>query len=76
LAQIVAALREGSGGKPNLFSLPVSLFESALRIAGRSDLWERLGASLIVDTSKLASAGWRPQHDTETGLRRLAQTDD
>jgi nucleoside-diphosphate-sugar epimerase len=76
LAEIVAALREGSGHKPNLFNIPVSLFESALRIAGRSDLWERLGGSLVVDTSKLTSAGWRPLHDTDAGLRRLAQTDD
>ena len=73
LAQIVTALREGSGHSSRLFNLPPSYVAQLLRVLGRRDLWERLGGPLVVDTGKLVAAGWRPVHDTEAGLRRLAE---
>jgi nucleoside-diphosphate-sugar epimerase len=74
LAQIITALREGAGDPPRLFELPPSYLAKILRLLGRADLWDRLGGSLVVDTGELAAAGWRPMHDTEDGLRRLAKT--
>jgi hypothetical protein len=46
--------------------------ELSLRLIGRADLWEQLGASLRVDPAKLVAAGWRPAHDTRDGLAAWA----
>jgi len=71
LAEILTALRRGSGRSPRLFPLPPALFEAALKLAGRGDVWERLGGELVVDPSKLIAAGWHPDPDTLGGLARL-----
>jgi UDP-glucose 4-epimerase len=73
LAEILTALRRGAGRAPGLFPVPPALFETGLRIAGRADVWERLGGSLVVDPGKLIAAGWRPDPDTKAGLARLAR---
>ena len=72
LAEIVSALRAGAGRSPALLSVPPSIFETGLKAIGRSDIWERLGGSLVVDPSKLIGAGWRPDPDTASGLARMA----
>jgi nucleoside-diphosphate-sugar epimerase len=73
LADILTALRRGSGCSRRLFSLPPALFETALKLAGRGDVWRRLGGELVVDPSKLIAAGWHPDPDTLGGLARLAR---
>jgi nucleoside-diphosphate-sugar epimerase len=73
LAEILTALRRGAGRSPNLFPVPPALFETALKLAGRADVWERLGGALIVDASKLIAAGWRPDPDTKAGLARMVE---
>jgi UDP-glucose 4-epimerase len=73
LAEILSALRQGAGRPPRLFPLPPSVFEAPLKLAGRADVWERLGGALIVDPGKLIAAGWRPDPDTLGGLERLAR---
>jgi len=72
LAEIVAALRRGAGRPPRLFPFPPALFKAALELAGRKDVWERLGGSLVVDPGKLMAAGWRPDADTRSALVHMA----
>jgi UDP-glucose 4-epimerase len=72
LADIVAALRAGAGRSPTLLSVPPAIFEATVKALGRSDIWERLGGSLVVDSSKLIATGWRPDPDTASGLARMA----
>ena len=71
VAEILTALR--AGRNPGLFPVPAALFETALKLAGRADTWERLGGALVIDPSKLIAAGWRPDPDTKAGLARLAR---
>lgn len=73
LAEMLTALRRGAGRAPRLFALPPTLFEAALKLVGRGDVWERLGGELVVDPGKLIAAGWRPDPDTKAGLARLAR---
>jgi nucleoside-diphosphate-sugar epimerase len=71
LADIVAMLRRAQGRTPMLFPLPPALLASVLRMAGRGDLWERLGGALVADAGKLRAAGWAPVTDTPTALTAL-----
>ncbi len=73
LSEIVATLRRAQGRRPYLLPLPPRFVEIPLRILGRSDVWERLGGSLQVDAGKLLAAGWRPVHDTRSGLAAIVQ---
>ncbi len=73
LAEIVVALRQGMGRPAGLFPVPGAWFETVLRLAGRGDVWERLGGGLVVDPGKLIAAGWRPDRDTNAGLQRMAR---
>jgi UDP-glucose 4-epimerase len=75
LPEMLAALREGAGRSPGLFTVPPSWFKAALRAIGRGDVLERLDGSLILDVRKLVDAGWRPAHDARAGLRQLGHGD-
>jgi UDP-glucose 4-epimerase len=74
LAEIVAALRAGTGKSPSLLPVSPSLFKAGLTAIGRTDIWERLGGDLVGDPSKLIGAGWRPDPDTVSALARMAAT--
>jgi UDP-glucose 4-epimerase len=74
LSEIVAALRRGLGRRPALLPVPQSLFGIALKAAGRTEIWDRLGGKLVVDPSKLLAAGWKPTIETVTGLAAMAQS--
>jgi UDP-glucose 4-epimerase len=76
LPEIVTALRAGMGRSPGLINVPPGLFAGALRMTGRSAVWERLGGSLVVSPAKLVGAGWRPPVATRGGLAAMmAQVD-
>jgi nucleoside-diphosphate-sugar epimerase len=75
LSEVIAALREAQGRRPLILPLPAHYVEIPLRLLRRDDLWERLGGNLRVDPGKLMAAGWRPVHDTRSGLAALAQAD-
>lgn len=75
LADVIATLRKAQGRRPMLLPLPPHYLEIALRLMRRDDLWERLGGNLRVDPGKLMAAGWRPLHDTRSGLAALAQAE-
>ena len=51
--------------------VPPSLLEAALRVAGRTEIYQRLAGSLIADPSALVRLGWSPPvNDRRRGLRR------
>jgi UDP-glucose 4-epimerase len=69
LPELIAMLRKAQGRKSGLVYVPSFFIRLALLLSGQWDLWERLSESLVVDTGKLESLGWRPVVDTYEGLR-------
>jgi UDP-glucose 4-epimerase len=53
-----------------LFRLPPHLLSALLKISGRREADESLLGSLVLDLSKVAGTGWRPEIDLDEGLRR------
>lgn len=74
VAQMITALRRGLGRRPGLVRLPAPLLERAFALAGRRELYERLGRPLVVDTSALARLGWVAPVDSPGALEALAKT--
>jgi len=73
LAEMVAAMREGLGRRPNVFPLPAAVLEFILHTAGRDDVYRRVSGSLVADPSALINLGWTPPVATPGGLARLMQ---
>jgi nucleoside-diphosphate-sugar epimerase len=73
LSDVIATLRRAQGRRAFLFPMPPALLKVALCSIGRAALWERIGGELQADAGKLIAAGWRPEHDTLTGLARMVQ---
>jgi nucleoside-diphosphate-sugar epimerase len=74
--ELVTEVRRMIGRSLRLIPLPPSSAEFVFRITGRRDLWERLGANLEANPTKLIGAGWTPVHDTITGLATTAEAMD
>jgi nucleoside-diphosphate-sugar epimerase len=68
LPEIFTMLRKAQGRKPRLVYAPATFIQLALRLLGLTHLWERISESLVVDTSKLESFGWRPTVNTYEGF--------
>ena len=71
LAEMIAVIRRAKGRSPALIPVPPPWIAAALRVAGKTSIWERIGASLVADSGKLRAAGWRPVTDTPAGLTAL-----
>ena len=71
--EMIAALRGGLGRRPGLIPVPLSLLETALRVAGRSETYQRLAGSLVADPSAISRLGWAPTVTTPEGLAALAR---
>jgi nucleoside-diphosphate-sugar epimerase len=71
IPEMVAAMRSGLGRRPGLMPLPNALLEAACRLAGRTEVYERLAGSLVADPAGLLQLGWRPPIETRTGLAAL-----
>jgi nucleoside-diphosphate-sugar epimerase len=72
LAELVAALRAGQGGRsPRLVPVPRSLVAAALKGLGKAELWDRIGGELVVNPGKLIRAGWQPLVQTSDGLAAM-----
>jgi nucleoside-diphosphate-sugar epimerase len=71
VSQMIAAMRNGMGRKPNVFFFPPAALDALFRAAGRREAFERLSGSLIADASSLRSLGWTPVVDTTLGLQML-----
>lgn len=60
VADLIARYRAGFGRRPWLFPLPESWFEFALKAAGQSPIWHRIGCPLVARPKKLLALGWKP----------------
>jgi len=55
--------------------VPQAIMRLSLWICSRSDLWSRFSGDLVVDTSKLESAGWRPATDSYGALHGMMRAE-
>lgn len=70
---IIRCLAVHLGGESRLFQFPVPVLKSALILARRASMVQRLLESLTVDSSAVRTAlGWTPPFSIEEGLRRTA----
>jgi UDP-glucose 4-epimerase len=69
IRELLAMLRKARGHRPRLIDIPPRLIQVAFMLINRTQLWERLGGELVVDTTKLGSLGWRPALETYDGFR-------
>ena len=68
---MIAAMRTGLGRRPGLVPIPASIIRAGLNAAGRSEAYQRLAGSLVVDAAALRQLGWTPKVDTAAGLAAL-----
>jgi len=73
LADVIATLRLERRRWSFILPMPTDYLQIPLRLIRRGDMWDRVGGNLRVDPAKLIAAGWRPVHDTPTGLKAMAQ---
>jgi UDP-glucose 4-epimerase len=71
VGEMVAAMREGLGRRPNIFPAPASLIGLLLRSLGQEQTYRRMSGSLLADPSALMNLGWAPPVATRDGLCQL-----
>jgi UDP-glucose 4-epimerase len=71
--EMIAAMRRGLGRRPGLIPVPSSLLETALRMTGREEIYQRLAGSLVADPAALLQLGWTPPVKTADVLAALAR---
>jgi nucleoside-diphosphate-sugar epimerase len=76
MSEMFTILRKLQGRSLTTFHVPLAIMRLLLKLTGREDIWRRLYGDLVVDTSKLQSAGWRPTVDTYEGLRGMMRAED
>ena len=64
MTEIFRILRKIQGRSLTTIKVPQAIMRFSLWICGRSDLWSRFSGDLVIDTSKLEAAGWRPATDS------------
>jgi UDP-glucose 4-epimerase len=75
IGEMLTMLRKTQGRSLSAIYVPQVIVRLLLMVAGRQDLWSRLSGNLVVDTSKLEAAGWRPAIDTYSGLREMMRAE-
>lgn len=75
IAEIITAYRAGLGRSPGLIPVPPIMLDTALRIAGKAEVAERLTGSLVLAPTALAATGWVSAQTTREGLEALGVTD-
>jgi len=73
VGEMVTALRRGLGRRAGLIPVPPRLLATALRAAGKSEIYERLAGALVADPSALMQLGFKPAVSTQEGLAKLAR---
>ena len=76
MSEIFAILRKMQGRSLTTIYVPQVIMRLALMLCGRRDLWLRFSEDLVVNTSKLESAGWHPAVDTYQGLLGMMRAED
>ena len=74
IPEMITAMRRGLGRRPGLIPVPPRLLETAARMAGRAEIYQRLAGSLVVEPSALVRLGWTPTIATPDGLSALARS--
>ena len=75
VADIIASMREGLGRPPHLVTVPSGAIMRLMKSFGREADWERISSSFVIDASKLAGLGWRPEVATREGLARMMRAE-
>jgi nucleoside-diphosphate-sugar epimerase len=75
LAEIITAYRRGLGRSPGLIPVPPGMLGMALRLAGKTEMAERLTGSLILAPTVLAATGRVSAQTTREGLEALGFND-
>jgi nucleoside-diphosphate-sugar epimerase len=76
IGEILAMLRKMQGRPMSIISIPKPILRLLLMMCGRMDIWSRLDGNLVVDTSKLEAAGWRPALDTYAGFLAMMRVEE
>lgn len=76
IAEIIVAMREGLGRRPNVFPLPEALLRWTLQASGRDEIYQRVSGSLVADPTALMRLGWSPPLATRAGLAALMRAAD
>src|ERR1017187_5095243 len=76
MSEIFAILRKMQGRSLTSIYVPQVIIRLSVMMFGRKDLWLRFSEDLVVNTSKLESAGWRPAVDTYQGLLGMMRAED
>jgi nucleoside-diphosphate-sugar epimerase len=71
--EMIAAMRRGLGRRAGLLPLPPALIETACRIGGRAEIYQRLAGSLIAEPKALVQLGWVPSVETRAALAALVR---
>jgi len=74
IPEMITAMRRGLGRSPGLIPVPRSLLKTALRAAGRTEVYQRLAGSLVADPAALLRFGWTPPVTTPDALAALARS--
>ena len=69
--EMIAAMRDGLGRRPNVFAVSPVLLRLLFRSFGHDNIYRRMSGSLVADPSALIGLGWAPQLNTADGLCRL-----
>jgi nucleoside-diphosphate-sugar epimerase len=76
IGEILTVLRKMQGRSLFNICVPSVIIRLMLTMCGRQNLWARLSGNLVVDTSKLGAAGWRPPVDTHAGFLEMMRAED
>src|SRR6266478_3146579 len=74
IPEMITAMRRGLGRSPGLIPVPPPLLKTALRAAGRTEIYQRLAGSLVADPAALLRLGWTPPVTTPDALAALARS--
>jgi nucleoside-diphosphate-sugar epimerase len=74
IPEMLAAMRHGLNRRAGLLPIPGSLLQTALRLTGRPEDYQRLAGSLVVDPAALRQLGWLPVVETRDGLAALMRS--
>jgi nucleoside-diphosphate-sugar epimerase len=76
IGEILTMLRKLQGRSVTSIYVPQVIIRLSLMMFGCKDLWARMIGDLVVDTSKLESAGWHPAVDTYQGQLGMMRAED
>jgi nucleoside-diphosphate-sugar epimerase len=71
VGEMIAAMRDGLGRRPNVFAVPPVLLGLLFRSIGHENVYRRMSGSLVADPSALIGLGWAPPLKTADGLCKL-----